>query len=85
VATLEELIMPVLAFIFIECTVGKAKDVAKKIAKISGVRISHAVTGAYDTIALIEAPDVNALGTTVVSKIQAVPGVLRTSTNVVVE
>ncbi|MBI2458523.1 MAG: Lrp/AsnC ligand binding domain-containing protein [candidate division NC10 bacterium] len=77
--------MPVLAFVFIECTVGKAKDVAKKIGKIGGVRISHAVTGAYDAIALIEAPDVNALGTTVVSKIQGVPGVLRTSTNVVVE
>jgi len=43
------------------------------------------VTGAYDVIALIQAPDVNALGTTVVSKIQSIPGVLRTSTNVVVE
>lgn len=77
--------MPVQAFIFIECTVGKAKEVAKKVARISGVRLSHAVTGAYDVIALIEAPDVNALGTTIVSKIQGVPGVLRTSTNVVVE
>jgi len=77
--------MAVLAFIFLECTVGKAKEVAHKVAKIAGVRLSHAVTGAYDVIALIEAPDVNTLGTTVVSKIQAVPGVLRTSTNVVVE
>ena len=77
--------MPVLAFIFLECTVGKAKEVAKKVAKIGGVKVSHAVTGVYDVIALIEAPDVNALGTAVVSKIQAVPGVLRTSTNVVVE
>jgi DNA-binding Lrp family transcriptional regulator len=77
--------MAVLAFIFIECTVGKAKEVARKVSKIGGVKISHAVTGVYDVIALIEASDVNALGTTVVSKIQAVPGVLRTSTNVVVE
>jgi DNA-binding Lrp family transcriptional regulator len=77
--------MSVLAFVFLECTVGRAKEVAKKVAKIGGVRISHAVTGAYDAIALIEAPDVNALGTAVVSKIQAIPGVLRTSTNVVVE
>lgn len=77
--------MPVQAFIFLECTVGKAKEVSRKVAKISGVQISHAVTGAYDVVALIEAPDVNALGTAVVSKIQAVPGVLRTSTNVVVE
>ena len=77
--------MPVQAFIFLECTVGKAKEVAIKVSKIPGVRISHAVTGAYDVIALIEAPDVNALGTAVVSKIQGLPGVLRTSTNVVVE
>ncbi|HWU36846.1 MAG TPA: Lrp/AsnC ligand binding domain-containing protein [Candidatus Acidoferrum sp.] len=77
--------MAVQAFIFLECTVGKAKEVAKKVAKMSGVQIAHAVTGAYDVIALIQAPDVNALGTTVVSKIQSIPGVLRTSTNVVVE
>ncbi len=77
--------MAIQAFIFLECTVGKAKEVAKKVAKMHGVQIAHAVTGAYDVIALIEAPDVNALGTAVVSKIQAVPGVLRTSTNVVVE
>ena len=36
--------MPVLAFIFLECTVGKAKEVATKVAKLGGVRISHAVT-----------------------------------------
>ena len=54
--------MPVLAFIFLECTVGKAKEVAKKVAKIGGVKVSHAVTGVYDVITLIEAPDVNALG-----------------------
>jgi DNA-binding Lrp family transcriptional regulator len=77
--------MPVLAFIFLECTVGKAKDVARKIAKIHGVQLAHAVTGAYDVVALLEAPTVSALGTAVVSKIQAIPGVLRSSTNVVVE
>ena len=77
--------MAVQAFIFLECTVGKAKEVAKKVAKMNGVQLANAVTGAYDVIALIQAPDVNALGTTIVSKIQGVPGVLRTSTNVVVE
>jgi hypothetical protein len=37
--------MPVLAFVFLECTVGRSKEVARKVAKIGGVRISHAVTG----------------------------------------
>lgn len=77
--------MSVLAFIFLECTVGKAKDVARKVAKIPGVKLAHAVTGAYDVVALIEASTVSALGTAVVSRIQAIPGVLRSSTNVVVE
>jgi DNA-binding Lrp family transcriptional regulator len=77
--------MAVLAFIFLECTVGKAREVAHKVAKIRGVKLAHAVTGAYDVVALIEVSSVTALGNAVVSKIQAIPGVLRSSTNVVVE
>lgn len=77
--------MVVSAFIFIECAVGKAKDVARKVAKIPGVKLCHAVTGAYDVIAFVEAPDVAKLGTFVVSKIQGVPGVTRTMTSVAVE
>ena len=76
--------MTVSAFIFLECSAGRAKDVAKQVSKISGVKLSHAVTGPHDVIAFVEAPDINALGTTIVSKIQAVSGVLRTTTNVVV-
>ena len=77
--------MAVLAFIFLECTVGKAREVARKVARIRGVKLAHAVTGAYDVVALIEVSSVTALGTAVVSKIQAIPVVLRSSTNVVVE
>ncbi len=77
--------MTVSAFIFLECAAGRAKDVAKQVAKISGVKLSYAVTGPHDVIAFVEAADINALGTTIVSKIQAVSGVLRTTTNVVVK
>ena len=42
-----------------------------ELTGFDGVRGSPAVTGAYDAIALIEAPDVNALGTTIVAKVQA--------------
>jgi len=77
--------MAVLAFIFLECTVGKAREVARRVSKVRGVKLAHAVTGAYDVVALIEVSSVTALGTAVVSKIQAIPGVLRSSTNVVVE
>ncbi len=77
--------MTVSAFIFLECAAGRAKDVAKQVAKISGVKLSYAVTGPHDVIAFVEAADINALGTTIVSKIQGVSGVLRTTTNVVVK
>jgi DNA-binding Lrp family transcriptional regulator len=73
------------AFIFLECAAGRAKDVARQVSKITGVKLSHAVTGPHDVIAYVEASDINALGTTIVSKVQAVPGVLRTTTNVVVK
>lgn len=77
--------MAVSAFVFLECTAGRAKDVAKQVALIPGVTLSHAVTGPHDVIAFVEGPDINALGMTIISKIQAVSGVLRTTTNVVVE
>jgi len=77
--------MPVRAFVCLECAVGKARQVATEVARIPGVRLSHAVTGVYDVITFIEVPDIQALGSAVLSRIQAVGGVLRTSTNVVVE
>ena len=77
--------MAVSAFIFLECAAEQAKDVAKQVSKISGVKLSHAVTGPHDVITFVEAGDINALGSTIVSKIQGVSGVLRTTTNVVVK
>lgn len=77
--------MPVSAFVFIECAMGRAKAAAREIARVPGVKLAHAVTGNYDVIAFVEAADLESLGTTVVSKIQAVSGVHRTTTNVVVE
>lgn len=73
------------AFVFLECVAGRSKDVAKLISGIPGVKLSHAVTGPHDVIAFVEGPDINALGITIISRIQAVSGVLRTTTNVVIE
>ncbi len=77
--------MAVSAFVFLECTAGRAKEVAKQVSNIPGVKLSHAVTGPHDVITFVEGADINALGVTIISKIQAVSGVLRTTTNVVVE
>ena len=77
--------MAITAYVFIECTAGAARDVAKEVSKIKGVVRANATTGPYDVIALVEAPDLNVLGDFIVTKIQGLSGVLRTQTNVVVD
>jgi len=53
-------------------------------SKIPGVKSAHLVTGPYDIIAYVEAKDPGAIGRLVMSKIQAVTGVGKTITCVVV-
>jgi DNA-binding Lrp family transcriptional regulator len=77
--------MAISAYIFVECTAGTAKDVAGKIAQLDGVKSCHAITGPFDVIVLVESLDVRALGDFSVSKIQAIPGVIRTETNVIID
>ena len=77
--------MPISAYVFIECTAGAAREVAREVSKIKGVIRSNATTGPYDVIALVEGPDINGLGDFIVTKIQSLSGVLRTQTNVVVD
>ena len=77
--------MAISAYVFIECTAGAAREVAREVSKIKGVIRANATTGPYDVIALVEASDMNVLGDFIVTKIQSLSGVLRTQTNVVVD
>jgi DNA-binding Lrp family transcriptional regulator len=77
--------MAVKAFIFIESAPGRAKEIAKEISKIDGIQMAHSVTGPHDVIALVEAPDVKALGELIVGKVQVVGGVQRTQTSIVAD
>ncbi len=77
--------MAISAYVFIECTAGVAREVAKEVGKIHGVKRANSTTGPYDVIVLVEAPDINILGEFIVTKIQGLPGVLRTQTNVIVD
>ena len=71
--------MTVSAYVFVECTQGKALDVSNKLSALDGVTSCHAVTGPVDVIAFVERADIKY----VVEKIQSTEGVLRTSTNIV--
>jgi DNA-binding Lrp family transcriptional regulator len=66
-----------------ETEAGKTPAVAKKVARIKGVQHAHVVTGPYDIIAFVEAENTSELVNILVKKIQAVSGVTRTLTNVV--
>jgi DNA-binding Lrp family transcriptional regulator len=72
------------AYVLIEAAPKKALQACAKIARIPGVRSAHLVTGPYDIIAHVEAKDPGAIGRLVMSKIQAVTGVGKTITCVVV-
>ena len=76
--------MVVQAYILIQTEVGRAADVARSIAEISGVTLAEDVTGPYDVIARVEAPSVDELGQLVIARIQDVKGITRTLTCTVV-
>ena len=70
----------VTAYILIQTEVGKAAQVAKDIAEITGVQQAEDVTGPYDVIVRAEARNIDELGKLVVSRVQAVDGITRTLT-----
>ena len=72
------------AYVLIEAAPKKARAACARIARLTGVKSAHLVTGPYDLIVLVEGKDPGAIGRLVLSKIQAVDGVGKTITCVIV-
>jgi DNA-binding Lrp family transcriptional regulator len=68
------------AYILVQTEVGMAASVAEAVSEIEGVVRVDTVTGPYDVVVLTEAATVDDLGTSVVSKVQRVAGIMRTLT-----
>ena len=68
------------AFILIETQVGRSQAVADALRTFQDVRSANVVTGTFDVIALIEAPDMSAMADLVTGQVQGIRGVLRTIT-----
>ena len=68
------------AYVLINASAGRAIDVARSLAGVSGITNADAITGEYDVIAVCEAPDVNSIGSLIVDKIQKIDGVFKTIT-----
>jgi DNA-binding Lrp family transcriptional regulator len=77
--------MDTYAYIFVEVTQGKSRDVSRAIAQIEGVQSSHIVTGPYDIIVFAKAADIQKLWDQILAPIQNISGVVRTITNIVAE
>ncbi len=72
--------MPTKAYILIETAVGKSREVAEALRSLTGIDNVDAVTGPYDIIAIVAAPDLNAVGDLVTSQIHTINGIVRTVT-----
>ncbi len=68
------------AYILIETAVGKSRDVADSLRSLDGIESVDAVTGPYDIIAIVAAPDLNSIGDLVTSRIHIINGIVRTVT-----
>ncbi len=68
------------AYVLIETAVGKSRTVAARLQSMDGIDTVDPVTGPYDIIAVVSAPDLNAVGNLVTSAIHTLDGVERTVT-----
>jgi len=72
--------MAVDAFVLITVDGGQVPEVVSALQKIAGVQRAQAVTGPYDVIAVVEAPDLRSLGEMVAGQVRGIPGVEDTIT-----
>ena len=68
------------AFVLIETTVGRSKEVVVALKKLEGVNSVDTVTGPYDIIAIVAGETLNDIGDLVTGKIHPIPGISRTVT-----
>ena len=68
------------AYVLIETSVGKSRDVANELRSLRGVQAADNVTGPYDVIAVVEAANLTAVGALITSRIHTLNGIVRTVT-----
>ncbi len=76
--------MAVSAYILIQTEVGKAASVATEVRQIPGVVAADDVTGPYDVVVRVESETMDELGRMVVSRVQMLDGITKTTTMPVV-
>lgn len=68
------------AYVLINIRPGEVKEVVKQLRRTDGIVEANMTFGPYDAVAIIDANDVNHIGTILANDIQPIPGVLETLT-----
>jgi DNA-binding Lrp family transcriptional regulator len=68
------------AFVLVRCELGRVEDVAAGIMEIEGVSEVHSVTGPWDLLVKLYAPEYDAFGELIPDRLQKVPGIRDTET-----
>jgi len=71
-------------YILVKAALGRALEVAEKVAEVKGVKKACAVTGTYDVIATFEVEDLKEIADIVVKGIHTIDGVCGTETSICV-
>ena len=73
------------AYVLIKTRVGETSTVRDKLAQNEYIRAADVIIGPYDILALVEADDLNAIGTVVMRFVHEVGGVENTITCPVID
>ncbi|MDZ7372956.1 MAG: Lrp/AsnC ligand binding domain-containing protein [candidate division KSB1 bacterium] len=76
--------MSVKAYVLIETSRGRHKDVETTLRSVPQVKAAHCVIGPYDVIAFVEGEDLPEVESVVVDRVHSIDGVVRTTTCLVV-
>ncbi|HET9596657.1 MAG TPA: Lrp/AsnC ligand binding domain-containing protein [Anaeromyxobacteraceae bacterium] len=68
------------AFVLVRCELGHVEDVAAGIMELEGVSEVHSITGPWDLLVKLYAPDYDAFGDLIPDRLQKVPGIRETET-----
>ncbi|MCS6994367.1 MAG: Lrp/AsnC ligand binding domain-containing protein [Anaerolineales bacterium] len=73
------------AYVLVNIRTGEIKDVVRQMRKVPQVREVNMTFGPYDAVAIIEARDLDDLGSILAAAIQPIPGVEETLTCLAVD
>lgn len=73
------------AYVLVNIRTGEIKDVVRQMRRVPQVREVNMTFGPYDAVAIIEARDLDDLGSILASAIQPIPGVEETLTCLAVD